>query len=177
MDPRNKTSILFILFFIFGILVGYAVHKPQTIEKIEYINQTIEVPKIPEEEVEVTITPAATPTATPTTTPIISDFTVKNYDPSLDTPAQTIELKNWRANPSTLSIRSGDTVLIKIVDYTLQSPMTLILNTTYKQNLGTSGAVVVTFNKKGTYNLTAIIPSSDPSIKPGTYAEGIITVY
>jgi hypothetical protein len=176
MDPRNKTSILFILFFIFGLLVGYVAHKPETIEKIEYINQTIEVPKIVEKIVEVTVTSTSTPIATPTNTSGISDFTVKNYGPSLDTPAQTIELKNWRASPSTLSIRSGDTVLIKIADYTLMSPMTLILNNTYNRNLGTSGAVVVTFNKKGIYNLKAIIPSSDPYIIPRTYAEGIITV-
>lgn len=177
MDPRNRTLIPLIIIFIFGAVIGYAAHKPETIVKVEYINQTIE--KI----VEVTVTPALTapiPTATPeiTATPKIpDDFTVKSYDPATDTPSQTIELKNQRANPDTLSIHPGDNVLIKINDYSLQSPMTLtFLNSSYTKNLGTSGAVYVTFNKKGIYGFESFIPSGDPTILPKPYAKGTITV-
>ncbi|MDO9097988.1 MAG: hypothetical protein Q7U60_07690 [Candidatus Methanoperedens sp.] len=179
MDPKYKTLIpLIIIFFIFGIVVGYVAHKPQTIE----IEKIVEKEKIVTVIVTPSPTPAlATPTPTPTptaiATPAISDFTVKNYEPSKDTPTKTIELTSNGANPSALSIRPGDTVLIKITDYTLQSPLTLILNATYSRNLGTGGAVVVTFNKKGTYIFKAIIPSSDPNILPKSYADGTITVY
>lgn len=178
MDPKNKTLIpLIIIFFIFGMVVGYAAHKPQTIEKpvekIVYQNTTVYVT--------VTPTPApivtATPTATAIATPAISDFIVKNYEPSKDTPTKTIELTSNGANPNTLSIRPDDSVLIKITGYSSQSPLTLLLNNTYSRNLGTGGAVVVTFNKKGTYSFKAIISSDDPNILPKSYAEGIITVY
>lgn len=178
MDPKNKTLIpLIIIFFIFGIVVGYAAHKPQTIE----IEKIVEKEKIV--TVTVTVTPApapivtATATATAIATPAISDFTVKNYDSSKDTPTKTIELTSNGANPSTLSIRPEDSVLIEITSYSSQSPLTLILNNTYSRNLGTGGAVVVTFNKKGTYSFKAIISSDDPNILPKSYADGTITVY
>ncbi len=181
MDPKNKTLIpLIIIFFILGIVVGYVAHKPQTIEKIV----TVTVTPIPTPPPTLTQTPTPTPTltSTPTATvaPTVTDFIIKNYDPSKDTPTKTIELTSNGANPSTLSIRPEDTVLIKITGYSLQSPLTLnltSLNTSQERNLGTSGAVVVTFNNKGIYSLKAIIPSPDPNILPKTYAEGTITVY
>ncbi len=183
MDPKYKTLIpLIIIFFIFGIVVGYVAHKPQTIEKIVTVTVTPIPTPIP--TLTQTPTPTPTPTQTPTSTaiatPAISDFTVKNYDPSTDTPTKTIELTSNGANPSTLSIRSDDSVLIKITGYSLQSPLTLnltSLNMSQERNLGTSGAVVVTFNNKGIYSLKAIIPSPDPNILPKTYADGTITVY
>jgi hypothetical protein len=161
MDPKYKTLIpLVIIFFIFGVVIGYVAHKPETVEKI----------------ITVTITPTPTPAPTPTPTPTISDFTVKIYEPSIDIPTKTIELTKRGAEPDAMSIRSGDTVLIKITD-SPQSPLTVILNATYSRKLGTSGAVVVTFNKIGTYSLKAIIPSGDPNILPTTYATGTISVY
>lgn len=180
MDPNNKTLIpLIIIFFIFGIVVGYVAHtpQPQTIEK----NVTVTVTPVPTPPPTLTqtLTPAPTQTLTPTATAaqIVSDFVVKIYDPSKDTPTNTIELTSNGANPNTLSIRPENSVLIKITGYSSQSPLTLILNNTYSRNLGTGGAVVVTFNKRGTYNFKAIIPSGDPNILPKTYAEGTIRVY
>ncbi len=179
MDPRNKTYIpLIIIFFIFGVVLGYVAHKPATIEKPVYINNTVE--KIVEKVVQVTVTPTPIPTVAATTveTPAISDFTVRNYDPSTDVTTKTILLRNMGADPDTLSIRPGDTVLIQITDYTLQNPLRLILNASYQRDMGTSGAVVVTFNKRGTYSLKAfIISSTDPNILPRLYGEGTITVY
>lgn len=177
MDAQyNKFIPLFIIVFILGVVVGYAVHKPE----IQYINQTIE------KTVVVTVTPISTPTLTqtltptqsptPTVTPTVSDFTVKVYEPSIDMPTKTVELTNWRAQPDSLSITTNDIVLIKITDYTLQYPLTLFLNNTYSKNVGTSGAVIVNFNNKGTYSFKAIIPSTDPNIIPRTYAEGTIIV-
>ncbi len=179
MDPKYKTIIpLVAVFFVFGIVVGYVVHKPETIEKIEYINKTVEVERIV--TVTVTVTPTTTPTPTPTATQAVSDFIVKIYEPSKDTPAKTIELTSRGADPNVLSIRSGDTVLIKITGYSQQSPLKLnltSLNMSQERNLGTSGAVVVTFNTKGTYSFKAIIPSGDPNVLPRDYAAGTITVY
>lgn len=181
MDPKYKTLIpLIIIFFIFGIVVGYVAHKPQTIEKIVTVTVTpipTPIPTLTQTPIP-TPTPTQTPTPTAIATPAISDFTVKtDYDPSKDTPTKTIELTSNGANPSTLSIRPGDSVLIKITRYSSQLPLTLILNATYSRNLGTGGAVVVTFNKKGSYSFKAIIPSNDQNIKPTIYAEGTITVY
>ncbi len=178
MDPRNKTYIpIIIIIFIFGVVLGYVAHKPQTIEKPVYINNTVE--RVVEKVVQVTVTPTPIPTVAPTTTaaPVISDFTVKNYDPSTDVPTKTIVLSNMRANPDTLSIHPGDTVLIQITDYTLQNPLTLTLNASYQTNMGTSGAVVVTFNKKGTYSFKALTSTTDPNVLGRLYADGTITVY
>lgn len=121
---------------------------------------------------------SGTITGTATIYTVINDFTVKNYDSSTDIPTYTIELNNRSVNPNTLSINTGDTVLIKITDIYLQSPLTLILNFSYKRNLGTTGAVIVTFNNGGTYRIQAEIPSSDPTILPKVYTEteGTITV-
>jgi len=175
MGSINRIYIpLIIMFFIFGVVVGYVAHKPETIVKIETPVPTPTPTPTPIPTPTPTPTPTETPTPTPT--PTISDFTVKNYDPFKDTPTYTIKLRNWRADPDTLTIRPGDTVLIEIADISLSSPMTLILNS-YSKNLGISGAVVVTFNNKGRYGLKAIISSTDPTILPRTYAEGTITVY
>lgn len=179
MGPKNKTLIpLIIIFFIFGIAVGYVAHKPMTIEKIEYVNRTVEVI--------VTVTPTpTTPTTTPTpiatAAPTVIDFTVKNYyDPAKDISTYTIQIRNWGADPNTLSVHQGDSVLIKIADITLLTPMTLILNSSSRKeenDLGTSGAAFVTFNKKGIYTFKGILRSSDPTILSRTYAEGTISVY
>ncbi len=182
MDPRNRTLIpLIIIFFIFGVIVGYVAHKPETIEKPVFINKTIEVPKIIEKIVEVTPIPAPmAPTSAPTATPEISDFTVKSYNPFTDIPSYTIGLTNRRAYPDTLSIRPNDSVLIKITDYTLQSPLTFILNSlnsSYTKNLGKSGAAYIAFNRKGTYTFRAIITTQDPNEAPQEYAKGTIIVY
>ncbi len=179
MESKYKTLIpLIIIFFIVGVAVGYVVHKPLTIEKIV----TVTVTPIP------TPTPIATPIPTPTSistpiptptaiaTPVISDFTVRNYNPSTDTPTTTIELVNRRANPSDMTIHLGDTVLIEITDSSLTTPLTLNLNS-YSKNLGTSGAAFIIFNKKGTYTFKAVARSTDPNVLPWTYGEGTITVY
>lgn len=176
IDPKNKTLIpLIIIFFILGVVVGYVAHKPETIEKIVTVNVT--VTPIPTPTPAQTPIPTTTPTPTPTpaVTPAIMDFTVKNYEPSKDAPTKTIDITTRGAVPDTVSVRPGDIVLIKIT--TPPSAVTLILNATYSRNMGTGGAVVVTFNKKGMYSLKVIFPSSDPNIQPTTYAEGTITVY
>ncbi len=182
MDPKYKTLIpLIAVFFVFGIVVGYVAHKPKTIEKIEYINRTVEV-IVTVTPTPTTLTPTTpTPTPTPVATPTISDFTAKNYDKSIDKPTRTIDLVNRRANPDDLSIYPGDTVLIQITEYTLQTPLRLTitsLNMSQERTLTYGGAsAYITFNNKGTYNFKAVAPSSDPNIQPWTYAEGRIVVY
>lgn len=177
MDSTNKILIpLIIVFFIFGVAVGYVVHKPEPIVKIvekeNITTVTVTVTPTP------TLSPIQTPTPTPVATPTVSDFIVKDYyDPSKEIPTYTIQIRNWNVDPNTLSIRQGESVLIKITDTTLLSSMTLILNSSYQKELGTSGAAFVTFNKKGMYSLKAILRSSDPTIISRTYAEGTISVY
>lgn len=178
MDQKYKTLIpLIIIFFIFGIVVGYVAHKPETIVK------TVEVEKIVTVTVTVTptptpATPAPTPTPTPTAAPAVADFTVKDYyNPFIDIPTYTIQLRNWGADPRTLAIRQGESVEIKNTDGSLTSPMTLILNS-HERYIGKyGGSAFVTFNKKGTYTLKAILLSEDPTITSKTYAEGVINVY
>jgi hypothetical protein len=177
MDSKNNTLYpLIILFFLLGIVVGYVIHKPET--RTEYVNKTIEVESTPTiKEVEKIVYVTATPTyVAPAATAVVANFSVKVYNPDTDMPTNTVELTNRRFNPQTLSISMGRAVLIKISDSSLQSPLTLILDS-YEKSLGTGGAVVVTFNKKGTYNLKAIIPSGDPNVIPQTYGEAAITVY
>ncbi len=178
MDAKKALYPLIVVFFILGLVIGYAIHKPETIEKIQYVDRIVTTTATP-----VTTSPTATASATlpgsPAATAITPDFTVKNYDPSKDKPTVTMELANMAVNPNSVSIHVGDIVLIKITDIYLQSPgLTLILNTSYKKNLGTMGAVVVTFNNKGTYRVQAEIPSGDPTILPKVYTEreGIIIV-
>ncbi|MCZ7396347.1 MAG: hypothetical protein ABOK23_08205 [Candidatus Methanoperedens sp.] len=178
MDPKNKTLIpLIIIFFIFGIAVGYVAHKPVTIEKIV----TVTVTPIPTPTPTPTSSPAPTPSPTPaqTAAPNVSDFIVKDYfNPSIDIPTYTIQLRNFGyADPNSLYIHQGESVLIKITDTSLAYPMTIILNSSYSKNLGVSGAAFVTFNNKGKYSFKAIIPSSQIGTNPRTYAEGTITVY
>lgn len=180
MESKYKTLIpLIIIFFIIGVAVGYVAHKPVTIEKIVTVTVTPIPTPTPITTPIPTLTPTSTPipTPTPTATPVISDFTVRNYDPSTDTPTKKIDLVNRRANPTETPIHLGDTVLIEITDSSLTTPLTLILNSTYSKNLGTSGAAFITFNKKGTYTFKAIVPSPDPNVLPSTYGEGTITVY
>jgi hypothetical protein len=181
MESKYKTLIpLIIIFFIAGVAIGYVAHKPVTIEKIV----TVTVTPIP------TTTPITTPipttistpilTPTITSTPALSDFTVRNYDPSTDTPTTTIELTSNGARPATLSIHLSDTVLIKIAGYSLQYPLTLNIistNMSQERNLGTSGSVIVAFNTKGSYSFKATVSSGDPNILPVSYGEGTIYVY
>lgn len=174
MDKKEKTLYsLIILFFIIGVVIGYVVHQPGT--EIRYINNTIEVPTIVEKFVEITATPTST-TTTPTSTPV-PDFEVKIYDPEKDKPTQTVELINWKAMPDYVSIRPGQTVLIKVVNYPGQQEPPKFIMGTYEKKLGTSGMIVVKFNKIGIYDYEAIIPNNDPSIFPRTYARGSIRVY
>jgi hypothetical protein len=183
MDTKNKNLIpLVIIFFLLGIAAGYAVHMPGTVEKVVYINNTV----VKTVEVTAVPTPTTFPTTQPTipltpiATPVTPDFIAKYYDPTTDKPSQTIELANYRMNPDTLRIRLEDTVLIKITDTSIQNSIVLSIkspNTTYERNLGTSGTVYVTFNKKGNYNLAADIPSGDPNIIPRSYGTGTLTVY
>ncbi|MCX9009893.1 MAG: hypothetical protein OIN66_02115 [Candidatus Methanoperedens sp.] len=182
MDAKDNTLYpLIILFFLLGLVVGYVIHKPVTEERIQIVNQTVkETPIIKEVEkiVYVTVTPTSTVSAVVTS--VSGDFSVKIYDPATDRPSNTMELTNWRFSPDTLSIRSGETVLIKITDLSLQNPLILTIDPSdpqYKRDLGRSGAVVVTFNKKGTYNLKAVTISSDPNIQPTTYGQGTVTIY
>ncbi|MGB8217175.1 MAG: hypothetical protein WCE94_07730 [Candidatus Methanoperedens sp.] len=184
MESKYKTLIpLIIIFFIIGVAVGYVAHKPVTvtIEKIVTVTVTpIPTPTPITTPITTTIsTPVPTPTATAaaTVTPVISDFIVRNYDPSTDKPVKIIELTKNGANPNIVSVHPGDALLIRITGYSSQSPLTLILNSTYSQNLGTSGAVIVTFNKRGSYSFNAVVTSSDPNIIPRPYAEGTISVY
>lgn len=177
MDSKNNTLYpLIILFFLLGIVVGYVIHKPET--KIEYVNKTIEVESTPTiKEVEKIVYVTVTPTyVAPAATAVAANFSVKGYNPDTDRPTNTMELINYRFNPQILSIPTGSTVLISISDYTLQSPLILILDS-YEKSLGTGGAVVVTFNKKGIYNLKAVISSGDPNVISQTYGEAVITVY
>jgi hypothetical protein len=176
MDSKNNTLYpLIILFFLLGIVIGYVIHKPET--RIEYVNKTIEVQSTPTiKEVEKIVYVTAAPTyVAPTTTVVMANFSVKVYNPDTDKPANTMELNNYRFNPQTISIPTGSAVLIKISDYSLQSPLMLTLDS-YKTNLGTSGAVVVTFNKKGIYNLKAVISSGDPNVISQPYGEAVVTV-
>lgn len=178
MDSKNNTLYpLIILFFLLGIVVGYVIHKPET--RIEYVNKTIQVESTPTiKEVEKIVYVTAAPTyVAPAATAVMANFSVKGYNPDTDKPTNTMELANHRFNPQTLSIPTGSTVLIRISDYSLQSPIILILDS-YQKSLGTSGAVVVTFNKKGIYNLKAVISSGDPYVESQTYGEeAVVTVY
>jgi hypothetical protein len=178
MDSKNNMLYpLIILFFLLGIVVGYVIHNPET--RIEYVNKTIQVESTPTiKEVEKIVYVTATPTyaAPAATTVVMANFSVKGYNPDTDKPTNTMELINQRFNPQTLSIPTGSTVLIRVSDYTLQSPLILTLDS-YEKSLGTGGAVVVTFNKKGIYNLKAVISSGDPNVMPQTYGEAVVTVY
>lgn len=82
MDPKIKSYLpLIIIFFVLGVVAGYLLHQPATIEKPIYINQTIETTV--EKTVTATATPASTaimtPTPTLTETPQpVPDFTVRS---------------------------------------------------------------------------------------------------
>ncbi|MBU4220982.1 MAG: hypothetical protein KKD46_01235 [Euryarchaeota archaeon] len=173
MEPKDSTFYpLIILFFILGLVMGYVIHQPGT--EIKYINTTIEVPV--EKIVETTASPTSTASTIAPTSTQVPDFEVRNFDPEKDKPERTIELVNWQAMPDQISIRPGQIVLIKVVNYPEQSPPNFIMDT-YERKLGTSGMIVITFNKIGTYEYKAIIPNEDKSILPKTYAKGSIRVY
>ena len=184
IDPKHYTLIgLIIVFLVFGMIIVYVVNKPAPSEETIATptatprEEVIATPTATPDAVETTVAPTPTeaePTETPDKEP---DFTVKTYDPETDKPTKTIEFVSNQARPDSASIHPGNSVLFKISDYTLQSPLTLIIDSSYEKNLGKSGAVVVTFNNKGTYGFKAIIPSGDPNIIPKLYAEGTITVW
>lgn len=179
MDKKDDTKlyILIIGFFALGLVIGYIIHQPGS--EIKYINNTIESSVA--KTVEVTASPTASTTATATTSAPIStpapDFEVKIFDPEKDKPAQTIELVNWKALPDYISMHPGETVLIKVVNYPDYQASPKFIMSSYEKKLGTSGMIVVKFNNRGTYDFTVIIPNSDPSISPVTYAKGSIKVY
>jgi len=179
IDPKNNKTLipLIIIFFILGVVVGYVAHKSVTIEKIVTVNVTVTPTPTPAPTQTPIPTPTPTPTPTPIATPVVSDFTVKDYyDPSKETPTYTVQLRNRGVDPNTLSIRQGESVLIKITDSSLLSPLTIYLNSSPIKDLGVSGAAFVTFNNKGIYSLKAMYRSGDPNIISQTYAEGTITV-
>ena len=185
IERKHYTLIaLVIVFLLFGAIIGYVVNTPASVE--EPVATPTATPIVDEPVATITATPdavattvAPTPTEVePTETPLLEpDFTATIYNPETDKSTKTIEFTSRGAEPNTLSIRPGNSVLFTITDYTVQSPITFILNSSYEKNLGKSGAVVVTFNNKGTYDFKAIIPSGDPNILPKTYSEGTITVY
>lgn len=177
MESKYKTLIpLIIIFFIVGVVVGYLAHKPETIKEI--VNVTVTPTPTPTLIATPIPTPSSisTPIPTPTATPV-SDFTVRNYNPSTDVPTETVQLANKKASPNEIHVRPGDTVLIEITDISLTTPLTLFLNSTYSMNLGTSGAAFITFNNKGTYTFEVIAISPDPNIVSLTYGKGTIIVY
>lgn len=175
MEPKDGTFYpLIILFFILGLVIGYVIHQPGT--EIRYNNNTIEVPTIVKEIVETTASPTSTASTYAPTSTQVPDFEVKIYEPGKDKPTQTIELVNWQTMPNYVSLRAGENVLIKVVNYPDQKAPRFIMDS-YTKDLGTAGMIVVKFNKLGTYNFEAIIPNDDPSILPMTYAKGSIRVY
>jgi hypothetical protein len=179
MDAKKSLYPLIVVFFILGLVIGYAIHKPETIEKIQYVDRIVTATATATPvTTSQTATASPTPTESPNATAIAPDFTVKNYDYSKDKPTVTMVLANMAVNPNSVRIRIGETVLIKITDISLQSPLTLVLNLSKRINLGTRGAVMITFNTKGTYRVQAEIPSDDPAIIPKVYTEreGIIIV-
>ncbi|MFH1323263.1 MAG: hypothetical protein ABIH80_05490 [Methanobacteriota archaeon] len=175
MESKERTFYsLIILFFVIGLVIGYMMHQPGT--EIRYINNTEvpkEVPKVVETIVEVSPT-STTPAPTSTQVP---DFEVKIFDPEKDKPAQTIELVNWKAMPDYVSMRPGETVLVKVVNYPANQEKPKFIMGSYQKILGTSGMIVIKFNNRGTYDFTVIIPNNDPSINPVTYAKGSIKIY
>lgn len=180
--PKNNQVIVFIVIsFIVGALAGYAIHTPET--KIEYINKTIEVPKIIYEEKIVEVTVTATPTGTtPAPTPQIptistSNFSMKVYDPSTDKTDKIIEFNNNRASPPGSSVRPGKSVLFKNIDYTVSRPLALVVDSSNEIKLSGGSGVFVTYYEKGTYEFKAVYTSKDPNVKPTIYAKGTITVY
>jgi len=176
MESKERTFYsLIILFFVIGLVIGYMMHQPET--EIRYINNTIEVPKEVPKVVETIIEVSPTSTiSAPTSTPV-PDFEVKIFDPEKDKPAQTIELVNWKAMPDYVSMRPGETVLIKVVNYPDYQEKPKFIMGSYEKVLGTSGMIVIKFNNRGTYDFTVIIPNNDPSILPVTYARGSIKIY
>lgn len=175
MEQKDSTFYpLIILFFVLGIVIGYVIHQPET--QIKYINNTIEVQRIVEPIATVTPSPTSTATAQQPEPTALPDFVVKIYDQVKDKPNQVIEIINWKAMPESISLRMGDTVLIKVVDYPDQPEPRFIMDS-YERKLGTAGMIIIKFNKIGTYEFKAIIPNDDPSILPTTYAKGSIKVY
>lgn len=187
IDPKHYTLIaLIVVFFALGMILGYIVYTPPPDHEVAATPVAtppagvITATATATPTVIDTVTPLPTeaaPTAAPTeTAPQQPNFTAKTYDPEKDKPTKIIELKNNRAQPDTASIKPGNSVLFTITDYTIQSPLTFIMDS-YKKDLGKSGAVLVTFNNQGIYKFKVIIPSGDPNIIPREYATGTITVY
>ena len=187
IDPKHYTLIgLIIVFLVFGMIIVYVANKPAPSE--EAIATPTATPIIDEPVVTSTATPdavettvAPTPTvAEPTVTPPQEpDFTVITYDQD-SKPTKTIEFINNKAQPSSVSIHPGDSILFKVGDTTStgQSTFTLIIKSE-EIKIGRSGAMtLVTFNNKEIYTFKAVIYSDDPNINPFEYGtEGTIAVY
>ena len=175
MESKDSTFYpLLVLFFVLGLVIGYVVHQPET--EIKYINNTIEVPKIVEKSGEGTVSPTSTATTPTPTSTQVPGFEVKIFDPEKDKPTKTIEINNWQAMPDQISIRPGQTVLFKVVNYPQRAPPNFIMGS-YERKLGTAGQIVVTFNKIGNYDFRVVIPSDTPGANPTEYAKGSIRVY
>ncbi len=187
MSLNNKATIaLIIALFVFGVFVGYIYTKhitpvppppltpTPTISYTPTPTQTVSMPSP-------TITPTLTsPPSTPTVTPakIKENFTVKQlYDPEKDIPTATIELANYRANPATVRIHPGESVLITFVGGENIEQLSVTLDTSFERKLRPKGVIYVIFHNKGSYSLKAVIPSDVPNIIPRPYAEATIKVY
>ncbi|MFA4936258.1 MAG: hypothetical protein WC568_10535 [Candidatus Methanoperedens sp.] len=181
MDPKYKTLIpLIIIFFIFGIVVGYVAHKPQTIEieKVVYINQTVE--KI----VTVTVTPTPAPQQAeevlPKETPVVKVPDIIKLEitgTSVATKTITIKAIDYGGiNPNPTSLRVNDTAFFRLYEI-FQYKKAILQIGENNFELGTGSAIYLKFTEKRTYNYKVLVPSSDPNIQPTIYAEGTITVY
>ncbi len=175
MESKDSTFYpLIALFLLLGLVIGYMIHQPDT--EIKYVNNTIEVPKTVEKRVEVIASPTSTAMTPAPTSTQAADFEVKIYDPEKDKPTTTIELTNWRAIPDQISIRPGQMVLIKVVNYP-DRPKPEFFMGSYNKELGTAGQIVATFNKIGNYEFRVVIPSDNSGTLPTEYAKGSIKVY
>ena len=175
MESKDRTFYpLIVFFFVLGLAIGYVIHQPET--EIKYINNTIEVPTIVEKTAGVTASPTSTSQTPGPTSTQVPDFEVKIYDPAKDKPTTTIEIIDWRAMPDKISIRPGQMVLIKVVNYPNRPKPEFIMGA-YNMELGTAGQIVAKFNKIGTYDFRVVIPSDNLGTLPTEYAKGSIRVY
>ncbi len=194
MDPKYKTLIplIIIIIGVVAFVIGYEVRQPVTIIAPTPTPTSTPIPTLSPTPIP-TLAPTQSPTPTPTSTPIlVSDFIVKdNYDPNTDIPCMgciiTIEGYN-NVNPSGLSIRPGQSVVIKVTSQSLPKAINLTLYDTAncspclppaQKYLGAqNGGVFITFNNKGTYMFNTVIPSGDPYILPTPFTtNNTITVY
>lgn len=175
MDPKYKTVIpLLIGFFIFGVVVGYVAHKPETIETIVEKERIVTVT--------VTVTPTPVPQQTeeivPKESPVVQVPDIIKLDGTF-VAARTITIKGPRyggIDPNPTSLRQNEIALFKLYEI-FQYQKAMLQIGQYNFEIKPLGGVFLKFTEKRTYNYKVIIPSNDPNIQPITYAEGTITVY